>query len=113
MVSASTRSVIRLRVCLLAIVLAVAGFLTLGLPGIPILYVAALLTKSLGAAELGGDQVWPAVLAISVIGPFALVPADLFGARLATSRWVRVSSTIAVALVIDVLATGVGLLLSS
>ena len=105
------RQVIRL--CLLATILAIAGFLLLGMPGIPILYTAAFLTEPLGAAMLGGDQVWPAVLAISVIGPFALLPADWLGARLATSRWVRVPSTIAITLAMDVAATSIGLLLNS
>ncbi len=102
-----------IRLCLLAIILAVAGFLLLGMPGIPILYVAVLLTKPLGAAELGGDQFWPAILGISIVGPFAIIPGDLLGARLATSRWAHVVSTTAVALVINVVATSIGLFLNS
>ena len=48
-----------------------------------------------------------------MIGPLALTPADLFGARLTTSRRVRVPSTIGLALAIDVVATGIGLFLNS
>ena len=102
-----------IRLGLLAVLLAVLGFFALGMPGVPILYTAMFLMKLVGVAELGGDQVWPAVLGISMLEPFALIPADLIAARAAKSRSVRISLAIIITLAIDVAATCVGLLLNS
>ena len=63
--------------------------------------------------QLGADQAWPAAIGISVVGPFALVPAYLVLARLTASRWVRVAATLALTLLADVLCSVVGLLLAA
>lgn len=46
-----------------------------------ILEAAAPLAGWFSPARLGGDQVWPTALAISALGPFALLPADLVARR--------------------------------
>ncbi len=63
-----------------------------------------------GAAGLKGDQAWPAALGISLLGPFALIPADLAASRVTTSRPIRILLTIATTLVIDLASCFVCLL---
>ncbi len=96
---------------LAAVVLSALGFITLGLPGFGILAAATALAGLLGAPELGGDQVWPAALAMSMLGPFVLVPIYLGIARMVASRRDRILLTAAVTLAVDVILCCAGLLL--
>ncbi len=98
--------------CIVASLIALAGLLALGLPGALVLEAATPLAHMVSARELGPDQAWPAAIGISVVGPFALVPAYLALSRLTPSRWVRTLGTVALTLLADVLASVVGLLLA-
>ncbi len=93
-----------------AVVLAVAGLVSLGLPGAIVLEAATSLARMFGAPGLGGDQAWPAALGISLLGPFALIPAYLGASRASTSRPIRILLTIAITLVIELASSVVCLL---
>ncbi len=98
------------KLTLVAVVLAVTGLVSLGLPGAIVLEAATGLARVFGAAGPGSDQVWPAALGISLLGPFALIPADFGASRLTTSRPIRILLTIAITLVIDLASSFVCLL---
>ena len=95
---------------LVAAGLSVAGLVSLGLPGFAILAAATGPARMLGAPELGGDQVWPAALAISTLGPVPLIPVYLCLARMVGSRLSCFLLTIAATLAIDVALSCAGLL---
>lgn len=62
--------------------------------------------------ELGADQAWPTAIGISVVGPFALVPAYLAMAGVTPSRSARLLGTMAITLVADTLGSVVAVLLA-
>ena len=99
--------------CIAAGLVALAGLLALGLPGALVLEAATPVAGLFTRHELAPDQVWPAAIGISVVGPFALVPAYLMLARLTASRWLRVAGTLALTLLADVLCSVVGLVLAA
>ena len=98
--------------CIVAGGIAAAGFLALGLPGAVVLEAALRLLPLFTGNTLGPDQAWPAAIGISLLGPFALVPAYLAMMRLTPSRWLRVLATAAITLVADVAGSVAGLLLA-
>ena len=64
-------------VLLISVALAIFGLLTAGLPGGVVLQAAESLAGIASSAQLSSDQAWPAALAISLLAPFALIPAHL------------------------------------
>ena len=64
-------------VLLISVALAIFGLLTAGLPGGVVLQAAESLAGIASSAQLSSDQAWPAALAISLLGPFSLIPAHL------------------------------------
>ncbi len=101
-----------IRPCIAAGLVAAGGVLALGLPGAVILQAAMPLVGLVTPHELGPDQVWPAALGISLMGPFAGVPVYVAVANRVRSRWPRVLVTIALTLVAVILASAVGIALS-
>lgn len=92
-----------------AAVVSGVGLLSLGLPGFAILAAAAGPARLLGAAELGGDQVWPTALAIAILGPIVLVPVN-FCVPLTVPRLARTLLVAAITLAANVVLCCAGLL---
>ena len=105
-----TRTVV---VLLISLGLAMVGLLTLGLPGAIVLQAAIPFAEGLFSARLGGDQVWPAALAISALGPFALLPADLVSRRTRWTRGATLLLTAVLALLVNVVVTVAGIVLGA
>lgn len=101
-----------LPVMLIAVGIAVLGFILLGLPGILILEAATVFAGLVSTVRLGGDEFWPAALTISALGPFTLVPAHLVLRRACLRRWPHAVLTAALALTLTFVASVVGIVLS-
>ena len=108
-----TRSARMVVLFLVSLGLAMAGLLVVGLPGAVVLWAAAPLAGWFSPARLGGDQVWPAALAISALGPFALLPADVVSRRAKLGRGAAVLLTTGLALLINVAVSAVGIVLGA
>lgn len=104
-----TRTVI---VLLASLWLALAGLVSLGYPGAVILRWATDLAGWFSPAQLGDDEVWPTALAISALGPFALLPADLVARRVRFAHGATVLLTVPLALLI-VVAGALGIVLGA
>lgn len=98
---------------LVAAGLVMAGFMALGLPGFLVIEAAMVLVGSVSAAQLGGDQVWPAALMISLLGPFVLLPVDVVVRPLGLRRRNRVLLTGLAVIVVVVVATAVGIVVAA
>ncbi len=98
--------------CVVAGLIAVAGLLALGLPGALVLESALPMVHLLTSRELGPDQAWPVAIGISILGPFALVPAYLVMARVTPSRSARLLGTTAITFVAEMLGSVVAVLLA-
>ena len=88
---------------IVAVILAVAGLVSQGLPGAIVLEAATSLARMFGAPSLVGHQAWCAALGISLLGPLALalILAYLGASRASTSRPIRILLTIPITLMID------------
>ena len=98
--------------CVIAVLIAVAGFVALGFPGLLVLGAAVPVSGLFTPNELGPDQVWPTAIGISVVGPFALVPSYFAMTWLTSSRLARGLGTAAGTLLVNLLATVAGIVLA-
>jgi uncharacterized BrkB/YihY/UPF0761 family membrane protein len=98
-------------VLLISVALAIFGLLTAGLPGGVVLQAAESLAGIASSAQLSSDQAWPAALAISFLGPFALIPAHLILRRAYLPSWQHAVIASAVALAVILACSVAGILL--
>ena len=98
--------------CIVAGLIAIAGLLALGLPGVLVLEAAMPVVHLITSCDLGSDQAWPIAIGISIVGPFALVPAYLAMAGVTPSRSARLLGTMAISFVADMLGSVVAVLLA-
>ena len=101
-----------IQLCWLSAAIAVVSCLLLGLPGAVVLEAAGWVVGRFSAVRLGGDQVWPAALGISLVGPFAVPPVYLGVAALVSGAGLRVLLTVGFGVAVVVAVTAVGIVVA-